>query len=204
MSSSSPTPARASPRPSSSPGTSRVGDTVKVNDIVVEVETAKSLVELPVPFAGTVSAIHVAEGDTVEVGTPIITIDDGQGGGPDAAAPAPAAAAAPAATSATPAAAAEEEIGEGLIGGTTSTGRTAVLVGYGVKQTEAKRRPRKGRPRHGRGTERRQGSGSPDRGPERRRRSPARALSPSRRSASWPRTWASTSAPSPRAVTVAS
>ena len=37
-----------------------------------------------------------------------------------------------------------EEIGEGLIGGTTSTGRTAVLVGYGVKQTEAKRRPRTG------------------------------------------------------------
>ena len=37
-----------------------------------------------------------------------------------------------------------EEIGEGLIGGTTSTGRTAVLVGYGVKQTEAKRRPRAG------------------------------------------------------------
>jgi pyruvate dehydrogenase E2 component (dihydrolipoamide acetyltransferase) len=37
----------------------------------------------------------------------------------------------------------DEEIEEGKIGGTTSTGRTAVLVGYGVKQTEAKRRPRK-------------------------------------------------------------
>ena len=46
-----------------------VGDTVKVNDIVVEVETAKSLVELPVPFAGTVTSLHAAEGDTVEVGT---------------------------------------------------------------------------------------------------------------------------------------
>ena len=46
-----------------------VGDTVKVNDIVVEVETAKSLVELPVPFAGTVASLHAAEGDTVEVGT---------------------------------------------------------------------------------------------------------------------------------------
>ena len=32
---------------------------------------------------------------------------------------------------------------EGLIGGTTSTGRTAVLVGYGIKQTEAVRRPRR-------------------------------------------------------------
>ena len=40
-----------------------------------------------------------------------------------------------------------EEIDEGLIGGTTSTGRTAVLVGYGVKQTEAKRRPRTTAPR---------------------------------------------------------
>ena len=57
-----------------------VGDTVKVNDVVVEVETAKSLVELPVPFAGTVASLHAAEGDTVEVGTAIITIDDGVGG----------------------------------------------------------------------------------------------------------------------------
>src|SRR6478609_5209382 len=121
-----------------------VGDTVKVNDIVVEVETAKSLVELPVPFAGTVASLHAAEGDTVEVGTTIITVDDGVGGAADAVAPAPAAAGAPA--PATPAApdAPEAEIGEGLIGGTTSTGRTAVLVGYGVKQTEAKRRPRRG------------------------------------------------------------
>ena len=119
-----------------------VGDTVKVNDIVVEVETAKSLVELPVPFAGTVSALYAAEGDTVEVGTVIITIDDGVGGSADAGSPAPAAAEAPAPAPAPAAAAPEEEIGEGLIGGTTSTGRTAVLVGYGVKQTEAKRRPR--------------------------------------------------------------
>src|SRR6478736_5942018 len=119
-----------------------VGDTVKVNDVVVEVETAKSLVELPVPFAGTVASLHASEGDTVEVGTVIITIDDGVGGSPDAAAPAPAAAEAPAAPAA--AEAPGEEIGEGLIGGTTSTGRTAVLVGYGVKQTEAKRRPRAG------------------------------------------------------------
>ncbi|MGL5931108.1 MAG: biotin/lipoyl-containing protein, partial [Dermatophilaceae bacterium] len=48
----------------------KAGDSVKVNDVVVEVETAKSLVELPVPFTGTVGALLVAEGDTVEVGTP--------------------------------------------------------------------------------------------------------------------------------------
>ena len=35
----------------------KVGDTVKVNDIVVEIETAKSLVELPIPWAGTVAAL---------------------------------------------------------------------------------------------------------------------------------------------------
>lgn len=117
------------------------GDAVKVNDVVVEIETAKSLVELPVPFAGTVGALLVAEGDTVEVGTPIITVDDGVGGAAPAA-PVAEAASAPAAPAAAPAG--DEEVGEGLIGGTTSTGRTAVLVGYGVKQTEAKRRPRKG------------------------------------------------------------
>ena len=122
-----------------------VGDTVKVNDIVVEVETAKSLVELPVPFAGTVSALHAAEGDTVEVGTTIITVDDGMGGSADADAPTPRGRGRPSRSPPPAADAPEAEIGEGLIGGTTSTGRTAVLVGYGVKQTEAKRRPRKGR-----------------------------------------------------------
>src|SRR3954451_21374890 len=123
------------------------GDTVKVNDIIVEIETAKSLVELPVPFAGTVASLNAGEGDTVEVGTTIITIDDGLGRSPDAGRPAPAAASAPddapaATTAAASSADAPPEIAEGLIGGTTSTGRTAVLVGYGVKQTEAKRRPR--------------------------------------------------------------
>ena len=118
----------------------KVGDTVRVNDIVVEIETAKSLVELPVPFAGTVTELLVSEGDTVEVGTPIISVEDGRG---DAVAPS-APAAQPAAAAGVAAPGGDEEIEQGKIGGTTSTGRTAVLVGYGVKQTEAKRRPRKG------------------------------------------------------------
>lgn len=50
------------------------GDDVAVNDVLVEIETAKSLVELPSPFAGTVGDLLAAEGDTVNVGTPIITI----------------------------------------------------------------------------------------------------------------------------------
>ena len=53
------------------------GDTVAVNDVLCEIETAKSLVELPSPFAGTVGALLVDEGKTVEVGTAIITIGDG-------------------------------------------------------------------------------------------------------------------------------
>ena len=47
------------------------GDTVQINDIVVEIETAKSLVELPSPYAGVVTALLVPEGETVPVGTAI-------------------------------------------------------------------------------------------------------------------------------------
>ncbi len=50
------------------------GDTVTVNQVLVEIETAKSLVELPSPFAGVVTAILVEEGSTVDVGTPIISV----------------------------------------------------------------------------------------------------------------------------------
>src|SRR3954454_21420031 len=53
------------------------GDTVKVNDVIVEIETAKSLVELPCPFAGSVTELLAAEGDTVNVGTPIIAVETG-------------------------------------------------------------------------------------------------------------------------------
>ena len=58
----------------------KVGDVIEINDIVVEIETAKSLVELPSPYAGEVTALLVAEGETVAVGTPIIAI----GSGPEA------------------------------------------------------------------------------------------------------------------------
>jgi len=54
----------------------KVGDVVAINDIVVDIETAKSIVELPSPYAGTVTAILVAEGEMVPVGTPIIAIGD--------------------------------------------------------------------------------------------------------------------------------
>jgi len=54
----------------------KVGDVIAINDIIVEIETAKSLVELPSPYAGTVLALMVAEGETVAVGTPIISVGD--------------------------------------------------------------------------------------------------------------------------------
>ena len=100
----------------------KVGDVVKVNDIVVEIETAKSLVELPSPYAGTVQALHVPEGETVAVGTPMITIGD-------AAAPAPAAPA-PDIDLSNPAA--------------TGGGENQTLVGYGPRESSAQRRPRRG------------------------------------------------------------
>ncbi|WP_285136590.1 dihydrolipoamide acetyltransferase family protein [Microbacterium sp. lyk4-40-TSB-66] len=62
------------------------GDTVAVNDVIVEIETAKSLVELPSPYSGTVGELLASEGTTVEVGSPIITI-----GSADATASAPSA-----------------------------------------------------------------------------------------------------------------
>lgn len=65
-----------------------VGDTVAINQTIVEIETAKSLVDLPSPFAGVVSRLLVEEGATVEVGTPIIEIDtDPTGDAPADAAP---------------------------------------------------------------------------------------------------------------------
>ncbi|MFJ6133096.1 dihydrolipoamide acetyltransferase family protein [Janibacter terrae] len=94
----------------------QVGDEVAVNDIVIEVETAKSLVELPIPFAGTVVELLVAEGDTVDVGAPIISVE--------------VAGAAPASAPASP--------------GETEEASGPNLVGYGAKAGSTRRRARRG------------------------------------------------------------
>jgi 2-oxoisovalerate dehydrogenase E2 component (dihydrolipoyl transacylase) len=91
-----------------------VGDQIKINDILVEVETSKSLVELPSPYAGTVTELLVNEGDTVDVGSPIISIDDGVGG----AQPPPSS-------------------------GNGEEAQIPNLVGYGPRTGTAKRRPRR-------------------------------------------------------------
>ena len=61
------------------------GDTVAVNQVFVEIETAKSLVELPSPYAGVVTALHAAEGETLAVGAPLFSVDEEADGsaGPD-------------------------------------------------------------------------------------------------------------------------
>ncbi|MFC8680721.1 dihydrolipoamide acetyltransferase family protein [Microbacterium ureisolvens] len=85
------------------------GDPVAVNDVLVEIETAKSLVELPSPFAGTVGELLAAEGDTVDVGAAIITI-------------------ASETDAASPATVGQSEHGEPA----EAAGEGAVLVGYGT------------------------------------------------------------------------
>jgi len=54
-----------------------VGDTVTVDQLVVEVETAKAAVDVPVPFAGTVAELFAPAGSTIAVGSPLIAVDDG-------------------------------------------------------------------------------------------------------------------------------
>ncbi|WP_433539068.1 dihydrolipoamide acetyltransferase family protein [Micromonospora sp. CA-249363] len=127
----------------------KVGDTIELNQPIVEVETAKAAVEIPAKWAGQVQAIFHPEGTTVEVGTPIIAIDTDPGAGP---LDGPSTTATPAGDLPTPSAAslaavevapAEGMVEPGLIGGAAPGGRTAVLVGYGPRTTSAKRRPRK-------------------------------------------------------------
>src|SRR4029453_18600489 len=52
-----------------------VGDTVTLNQVIAEVETAKAVVELPSPFAGVVAALHEQPGSVVEVGKPIVSFE---------------------------------------------------------------------------------------------------------------------------------
>jgi 2-oxoisovalerate dehydrogenase E2 component (dihydrolipoyl transacylase) len=113
----------------------KVGDTIELNQPIVEVETAKAAVEIPAKWAGMVTKIYHEAGTTVEVGAPIVAIDTEPGGGP-----------VPSAESLAAVEVAPEEgaVEPGLIGGPAPGGRTAVLVGYGPKTTTAKRRPRIG------------------------------------------------------------
>jgi 2-oxoisovalerate dehydrogenase E2 component (dihydrolipoyl transacylase) len=101
------------------------GDTVTVNQVICEIETAKAAVELPCPYAGTVVDLLVKTGETVEVGSPIIAIETAE-----------------AAPAAPPAAPDDEEKGA-KIGEAGKDGRIATLVGYGPRAGSVTRRPRR-------------------------------------------------------------
>ena len=94
----------------------QVGDVVTLNQALVDIETAKAVVELPSPYAGTVVTLHGNVGDVIEVHQPLITIDLGGDS------------TAPVATAGAAQSAQEPAFGEG---------RQAVLIGYGVANEEA-------------------------------------------------------------------
>ncbi|HEV2242694.1 MAG TPA: biotin/lipoyl-containing protein, partial [Streptosporangiaceae bacterium] len=61
----------------------QVGDEVSTDQVVVEVETAKAAVEVPVPFAGRVEALHAREGQVVPVGAPLISVTPAAAAAPE-------------------------------------------------------------------------------------------------------------------------
>jgi 2-oxoisovalerate dehydrogenase E2 component (dihydrolipoyl transacylase) len=124
------------------------GDQVEVNQIIVEIETAKAVVELPSPWDGTVAGLLAEEGQTVDVGTPIIAVE--VSGGPAVAektdvterpaVPVPAAGrdAQPQPARPGPVQSAQAQPDQ--------EGGQSVLVGYGVKASSTTRRARKAAP----------------------------------------------------------
>ncbi|MCZ2820503.1 dihydrolipoamide acetyltransferase family protein [Modestobacter sp. VKM Ac-2977] len=108
------------------------GDVVAVDQIVVEVETAKSVVDVPTPFAGRVATLHAAEGETVLTGKPLITVTAAESAPEPAAAPVqPGAADSPEAEAYRE----EEQAGSGN-----------VLIGYGTPVSTGSGRRRRPRP----------------------------------------------------------
>ncbi|WP_166987773.1 dihydrolipoamide acetyltransferase family protein [Canibacter zhoujuaniae] len=109
----------------------KVGDTVELNQTICEIETAKSLVELPSPFVGTVTELIAQVGDTVPVGAPLLKVDDGV--------------AAAATGENAPVSDEDAEIAEAVadVSAGVNEEKQAVLVGYG-SQVPARSRRRSG------------------------------------------------------------
>ncbi|MFI8422075.1 dihydrolipoamide acetyltransferase family protein [Streptomyces sp. NPDC085479] len=110
-----------------------VGDVVAIDQPVVEVETAKAMVEVPCPYGGVVTARFGEEGTELPVGAPLLTVAVGasaDGGTP--AAPAPGAEPTPAGPSASSASSADSAVSSEYSGN--------VLVGYGTAGPAARRR----------------------------------------------------------------
>ncbi|WP_407345245.1 dihydrolipoamide acetyltransferase family protein [Pengzhenrongella phosphoraccumulans] len=128
-----------------------VGDAVVVNQTIVEIETAKSIVDLPSPYTGVVTALHAAEGETVEVGVPIITIDVDPTGpaavpAPDTSSSNPASSNPASSNPASSNSASSDTASSDPAPAATAPADTAggaVLVGYGTSGAAATRRPRR-------------------------------------------------------------
>lgn len=125
------------------------GQTVQINDIVLEIETAKSIVELPSPYAGVVQELLVAEGDVVPIGAVVMRVgeaDEAQLEPVDP--PAPTADLPPTPAATEPAVSGPVADNAGSLpeptGEATDAGSGAILVGYGANPTSISRRPRKG------------------------------------------------------------
>jgi 2-oxoisovalerate dehydrogenase E2 component (dihydrolipoyl transacylase) len=130
-----------------------VGDVITEDQVVAEVETAKATVELPTPFAGTISDLHAAEGEEVEVGAVVLSVEAGVAAAPSSGiddagtavgegdAAATAAANAPAADDGAAVAGAGAGDGDDEASGN-------VLVGYGTGRERARGHRRRARTRH--------------------------------------------------------
>jgi 2-oxoisovalerate dehydrogenase E2 component (dihydrolipoyl transacylase) len=121
------------------------GDQITVNQIIVEIETAKAVVELPSPYAGVVADLLVPEGATADVGTPIIAVSVGASAGTAVGAtkPEPTSRAISEIEDLVPSPPAEGAVEPGIIGSPAPKAeRQAVLVGYGVKLGTTSRRAR--------------------------------------------------------------
>lgn len=128
-----------------------VGDEVQIDQSVVEVESAKSVVELPSPYAGRVAGLHGEPGTLVHAGSPLITVLTDPAAGGRAQAPALLAESGTAEDAAESARAGSDEAGAEPVPGTAlrgeaGSGSGAVLVGYGTRESTVRfRRPEGGR-----------------------------------------------------------
>jgi 2-oxoisovalerate dehydrogenase E2 component (dihydrolipoyl transacylase) len=92
------------------------GDVIAIDQVVVEVESAKSVVELPSPYAGRVESLHGEVGDVLQKGAPLITV------------------------------ASESTVADESSAGPETSGSGAVLVGYGTRESTVRlKRPEHGR-----------------------------------------------------------
>jgi 2-oxoisovalerate dehydrogenase E2 component (dihydrolipoyl transacylase) len=129
------------------------GDAITINQIIVEIETAKAVVELPSPYEGVVARLLVPEGQTADVGTPIIAVQVGADAGAMPAEPEPTGDVPPEAVAQRLISETEDLVPSPPVEGAVEPGmhgspapkaeRQAVLVGYGVKLGTTSRRARK-------------------------------------------------------------